>query len=81
MRRDYEENSITLPGAVAAGTGVMIGTGIVALIGQIAELAGRLFPLLFAVGALVTAFSACPYIKMSNAYPSAGGTGMILTKA
>lgn len=80
-RSDYEENSITLPGAVAMGTGVMIGAGIFALTGQIAELAGPLFPLSFIVGAIVTAFSACTYIKMSNAYPSAGGIGMILKKA
>lgn len=28
MTNDYEKNSITLPGAVAMGTGVMIGAGI-----------------------------------------------------
>ena len=80
-KSDYEKNSITLPGAVAMGTGVMIGAGIFALTGQIAELAGPLFPLSFVVGAIVTAFSAYTYIKMSNAYPSAGGIGMILKKA
>ena len=80
-RNDYEKNSITLPGAVAMGTGVMIGAGIFALTGQIAELAGPLFSLSFIVGAIVTAFSAYTYIKMSNAYPSAGGIGMILKKA
>ncbi len=63
------------------GTGVMIGAGIFALTGQIAQLAGPLFPLSFAVGAVVTAFSAYTYIKMSNAYPSAGGIAMILKKA
>ena len=43
MANDYEQNSINLPGAVAMGTGVMIGAGIFALTGQIAELAGPLF--------------------------------------
>jgi len=81
MAEDYKKNSITLPGAVAMGTGVMIGAGIFALTGQIAELAGPLFPFSFVVGAIVTAFSAYTYIKMSNAFPSAGGIGMILTKA
>lgn len=80
MPNDYVKNSITLPGAVAMGTGVMIGAGIFALTGQIAELAGPLFPLSFIVGAVVTAFSAYTYIKMSNAFPSAGGIGMMLTK-
>lgn len=36
----YQENSLKLSGAVAMGTGVMIGAGIFALTGQIAELAG-----------------------------------------
>ncbi len=63
------------------GTGVMIGAGIFALTGQIAELAGPLFPFAFVLGALVTAFAAYSYIKMSNAWPSAGGIAMILQKA
>lgn len=81
MTSDYRENSITLLDAVAMGTGVMIGAGILALTGQIADLAGPLFPFAFIAGAVVTAFSAYTYIKMSNAYPSAGGIGMILQKA
>ena len=81
MAKGYKENSITLSGAVAMGTGVMIGAGIFALTGQIAELAGPFFPLSFVAGAIVTAFSAYTYIKMSNAFPSAGGIGMILKKA
>ncbi|WP_237438455.1 APC family permease [Alteraurantiacibacter buctensis] len=63
------------------GTGVMIGAGIFALTGQIAELAGPLFPLSFVAGALVTALAAYSYIKMSNAWPSSGGIAMILQKA
>ncbi|SEK65290.1 amino acid/polyamine/organocation transporter, APC superfamily [Roseovarius nanhaiticus] len=81
MTSEYQKNSISLAGAIAMGTGVMIGAGIFALTGQIAELAGPLFPLSFIVGAIVTAFSAYSYIKVSNAYPSAGGIAMILQKA
>jgi len=77
----YKEGSMTLVGAVSMGTGVMIGAGILALTGQIAELAGSLFPLAFLVAAIVTAFSAYSYVKMSNAYPSAGGIAMFLEKA
>ena len=76
----YKKNSITLGGAVAMGTGVMIGAGIFALTGQIAELAGPLFPLAFIAGAVVTGFSAYSYIRMSNAWPSSGGIAMILQK-
>jgi len=76
----YKQGSITLGGAVAMGTGVMIGAGIFALTGQIAQLAGPLFPLTFVAGAVVTGFSAYSYIKMSNAWPSSGGIAMILQK-
>jgi len=73
--------SISLTNAVAMGTGVMIGAGIFALTGQIAGLAGPLFPLSFVLGAVVTMFSAYSYIVMSNTWPSSGGIAMILTKA
>lgn len=63
------------------GTGVMIGAGIFALTGQIAQLAGPLFPLAFVVGAAVTGFSAYGYIKMSSTWPSSGGIAMILQKS
>jgi amino acid transporter len=63
MSADYEKNSLSLPDAVAMGPGVMIGAGILALTGQIAELAGPWFPLAFLAGASVTAFSAYTYIK------------------
>lgn len=81
MAQQYQKNSLSLFDTVAMGTGVMIGAGILALTGQIAELAGPWFPLAFVAGAVVTGFSAYTYIKMSNAWPSAGGIGMILTKA
>jgi len=78
---NYKKNSMSLVGAISMGTGVMIGAGILALTGQIAELAGSLFPLAFLAAAVVTAFSAYSYVKLSNAYPSAGGIGMFLQKA
>ncbi len=78
---DYKKDSLTLKGAVALGTGVMIGAAIFALLGQVAELSGALFPLIFLVGAIISGFSAYSYIKVSNTYPSAGGIAMILQKA
>jgi amino acid transporter len=80
MSNIYKEGSITLGGAVAMGTGVMIGAGIFALTGQIAQLAGPLFPLAFIAGAIITGFSSYSYIRMSNAWPSSGGIAMILQK-
>jgi amino acid transporter len=77
----YAKGSLTLTGAVAMGTGVMIGAGIFALTGQVAELAREWFPLAFLAGAVISAFSAYSYVKMSRAYPSAGGIAMFLNKA
>jgi amino acid transporter len=77
----YKSGSLTLTGAVSLGTGVMIGAGIFALLGQVAELAGQCFPAAFVIGAVVAAFSSYAYIKTSNAYPSAGGIAMYLKKA
>lgn len=78
---NYKKDSLTLKGAVALGTGVMIGAGIFTLLGQIAELSGKWFPYIFIIGAIISGFSAYSYIKVSNAYPSAGGIAMILMKA
>lgn len=78
---NYKKNSLTLWGAVSMGTGVMIGAGIFALTGQVAELAREWFPLAFLVAGVVAAFSSYSYVKMSNTWPSAGGIAMFLQKA
>jgi amino acid transporter len=80
-RSSYAKNSLTLGGTVMLGTGVMIGAGIFALTGQMAQMTGALFPLAFLAAAVIVSFSAYSYIKISNAYPSAGGIGMYLHKA
>ncbi|WP_374763464.1 APC family permease [Yunchengibacter salinarum] len=77
----YQQGSLTLPGTVMLGTGVMIGAGIFALTGQMAQMTGALFPLAFLAAAVIVGFSAYSYIKISNAFPSAGGIGMYLHKA
>lgn len=78
---NYQADSLSLIGAIALGTGVMIGAGIFALTGQMAEMTGSLFPLAFLSAALIVSFSAYSYVKLSNAYPSAGGIAMYLEKA
>lgn len=81
MENQYRANSLTLMGTVAMGTGVMIGAGIFALTGQVAEQAGPAFPAAFLLAAVISAFSAYSYIKVTRKYPSAGGIGMILFRA
>jgi len=71
-------DSLTLSGAVALGTGVMIGAGIFALTGQTARLAGDLFPVAFVAAAVVVGVSAYAYVKLSDAFPSSGGIAMFL---
>lgn len=77
----YIAGSLSLVGAVSMGIGVMIGAGIFALTGQVAQLAGDIFPLAFVAAAGIVGFSAYSYVKMSRAYPSAGGIAMFLEKA
>ena len=77
----YQADSLSLIGAVALGTGVMIGAGIFALTGQMAQMTGSLFPLAFLSAAFIVSFSAYSYVKLSTAYPSAGGIAMYLKEA
>ncbi len=81
VKQEYKKGSLSLTSTVAMGTGVMIGAGIFALTGQVAELAGPLFPIAFIVAAVISGFSAYSYIKVSSKYPSSGGIAMILHKA
>lgn len=73
MNINYKKDGLSLIGAISLGTGVMIGAGIFALIGQVAELSGNLFPFAFIAGSVISGFSAYGYIKLSNAFPSSGG--------
>lgn len=68
----YKEGSLTLAGTVMLGTGVMIGAGIFALTGQMAQMTGVLFPLAFLAAAVIVSFSSYSYIKISDAYPQPG---------
>ena len=77
---NYDKGSLSLAGAIAMGTGVMIGAGIFALTGQVAELAREWFPFAFLAAAIISSASAYSYVKLSNAFPSAGGIAMFLKK-
>ena len=75
------KKKLSLTGSVALGTGVMIGAGIFALVGQVAQLAGSWVPWAFFAGAVVVAFSSYSYIRYSAANPSSGGIAMLLKAA
>ena len=76
----HENDSLTPLGAVAMGTGVMIGAGVFALTGQLAEQTGGLFPFAFLAAAVVAGFSAYSYVLVCNDSPSSGGIAMILKR-
>jgi amino acid transporter len=59
----------------------MIGAGIFALVGQVAEFAGDFFPLAFLLGAIVAAISSYSYVRYSSVNPSSGGIAMLLKDA
>ena len=59
-------DKISLSGSISLGTGVMIGAGIFALVGQVAEFAGDWFPLAFLLGALVAGASSYSYVGYSS---------------
>ncbi len=75
------DDKLSLAGSVSLGTGVMIGAGIFALVGQVSELAGTLMPLAFLAGAVVVGFSAYSYVRYSDTNPSSGGIAMLLKAA
>jgi amino acid transporter len=74
-------DKISLFGSISLGTGVMIGGGIFALVGQVAGFAGDWFPVAFLGGAIVAAVSSYSYIRYSSVNPSSGGVAMLLKDA
>ncbi|MET3770034.1 amino acid transporter [Marisediminicola sp. UYEF4] len=74
-------DKITLAGSISLGTGVMIGAGIFALVGQVAGFAGDWFPLAFLLGAIVAGVSSYSYTRYSCTNPSSGGIAMLLKDA
>ena len=56
------------------GTGVMIGAGVFALTGQVAQAAGKWLPVAFLVAAVVVATTAYSDVRLSNTFPWGGGT-------
>ncbi len=74
MTDNYKAGSLSLTSAVATGTGVMIGAGIFALTGQVAEFAGRLFPLAFFIAAIISGFRSVANDKPKIASPAVSAT-------
>jgi amino acid transporter len=75
------DQTISLIGSVSLGTGVMIGAGIFALVGQVAQISGGVFPWVFMAGAVVVGLSSHAYARYSAVNPTSGGIAMLLRAA
>ncbi|MGC2241597.1 MAG: APC family permease [Acidimicrobiia bacterium] len=73
-KSDGAEQGIGLWGAVAIGIGGMVGGGIFAVLGVVAEDAGSGAPLAFLLAGVVALLTARSYSKLSVKYPSRGGS-------
>jgi len=72
---------ISFWGAVAIGVGGMVGGGIFAVLGLAATLAGSATPVAFLIAGIVALLTAYSYAKLTNAYPSEGGTIVFIDRA
>jgi len=84
MTRFHEHcqaRGINFWGAVAIGVGGMVGGGIFAVLGLAANLAGGATPAAFLVAGVVALLTAYSYAKLTNAYPSDGGTIIFIDRA
>jgi hypothetical protein len=75
------ERKVNFWGAVAIGIGGMVGGGIFAVLGLAATLAGGATPVAFAIAGIVALVTAYSYAKLSNTYPSEGGTIIFIDRA
>ncbi|MCA8963063.1 MAG: amino acid permease, partial [Planctomycetes bacterium] len=78
---ESETRSIGLWSAVAIGIGGMVGGGIFAVLGLAVELARGGTPVAFAVAGVIALLTAHSYAKLAVAFPSEGGTVVLLDRA
>lgn len=75
------ERSVSLPMLILYGTGVTIGAGIYALIGETVGRAGQYAPASFLLAAIVMAFTAGSFAELSARVPQAAGEAVYVEAA
>jgi len=75
------ERSVGFLGATSIGIGGMVGGGIFAVLGVVAEQAGGAAPLAFLLAGGVALVTASSYAGLCTRYPSAGGTVTFVDRA
>lgn len=76
-----DDNKIGALAAALIGIGGMVGGGIFAVLGTAVSLAGGGTPIAFAIAGLVALLTCYAYVKLSCAFPEAGGTAVFLDQA
>ncbi len=72
-RRVALSRNLGLSNAVLLGIGAIVGGGIFALTGLVAEYAGPAMPLVILINGAIAATTALAYAELSSAFPAAGG--------
>lgn len=75
------KRTLTLPLVTFYGLGSIIGAGIYALIGAVAQEAKIFTPCSFIIAALIAFFTATTYAELSSRFPQSAGTSMYVKKA
>lgn len=73
MAHEQLNRTLSLPLVVLYGLGTIVGAGVYALIGEIADTAGVYAPLSFLLASLLAAFSAVSLAELSSRYPKSAG--------
>src|SRR5660398_207925 len=81
MGNNDRKDNVSLLGAISIGIGGMVGGGIFAVLGLAVELSGGATPVAFLIAGIVALLTSYSYAKLSGAYPSKGGTVILIDKA
>lgn len=75
------KRTLTLPLLVFYGLGSIIGAGIYALIGSVAQEAKEFTPLSFLIASFIALFTATSYAELSSRFPESAGSSLYVKKA
>ena len=75
------KRTLTLPLLTFYGLGSIIGAGIYALIGSVAQEARFYTPFSFLIAAIIALFTAASYAELSSRYPESAGSSLYINKA
>ncbi|WOX04418.1 APC family permease [Microbulbifer pacificus] len=75
------KRSLSLPATSFYGIGTIVGAGIYALIGKVADETGLSLPYAFLLAGIIAAFTALSYAELSSRYPQSAGSAAYIYQA